>query len=88
MSGNNRKVTGRFLDGQLTDEEYVQIMDDVSQKKDFLTPEQLKELAGKAQDYVNARKNNRTEPYPMTKRQYVQCMEARLHEATGVTRDY
>jgi hypothetical protein len=78
----------RFLDGILTQKEHAQLIEDIKEKRDFLTREQYEEIAKRDEQYFERISHIGQEPRPMTKRQYVQCLELQLFLATGVTRDY
>ena len=75
-----------FIDGSLTPEESACFMKDIQEKKDFLTVEQYEELVERDRQYSENYISG-IEPCPMTKRQYVQCLEMKLFFATGLTRD-
>jgi len=83
---SDKNTSSVFIDGELTPAESEAIMKDIREKRDFLSGEQYEELVLRDQTYFENYIQG-IEPRPITKRQYVQCLEMRLFEATGVTRD-
>jgi hypothetical protein len=68
------KVIGEFKDGELTSEEFHEILEDIRKNEDYL---QRKD----AEDLVALGRGS------LTKRQYAQLVEYSVFISTGVTRD-
>lgn len=76
MKENNRSI-GPFKDGDLTEIEYRGLMSKISKEEDYLTKTEHQTLT-KLSDSEGL--------VALTKYQFVQCHEANIFRATGVTR--
>jgi len=72
------KVLGEFSDGSLTQRDAETIMDEVRSGKDFLSPHAYASLGNKIKTDGNS---------AITRKEYVQCCEYTVFQATGTTRD-
>lgn len=77
-NGNPDDVICELSDGHLTKREFGELMRKVRTNKDYLNPSEYRRLYAQAE---------RAGLRSMTEYQFVQCREAAMFEATGVTRE-